>query len=97
MGCCFSLGAACYLKEETENIATIISKAGDEVTEPLGVDFPFVMHNYRGLFTIFFFLMNHIFILLPVKGVTSPFLVRIIIWSAPLFPGMLELKKKIQN
>lgn len=55
VGCCFSLGAACYLKEETENIATIISKAGDEVTEPLRVDFPFVMHNYRGLFTIFFF------------------------------------------
>lgn len=37
----------------------IISEAGDEVTEPFGVDFPFVMHNYRGLFTVFcgFFLL----------------------------------------
>lgn len=32
----------------------IISEARDEVTEPFGVDFSFVMHNYRGLFTIFF-------------------------------------------
>lgn len=50
--------AAHYLKGETENIAMIISEAGDEVTEPFGVDFPFVMHNYKGLFTVFFFLFN---------------------------------------
>lgn len=55
MGCCFSLHAACYLQEESEHIATIIHKAGDEVTEPFEVDFPFMMHSYRGLFTIFLF------------------------------------------
>lgn len=47
----FPACAAHYLKGK--NIAMIISKAGDEVTEPFGVDFPFVMHNYRGLFTVF--------------------------------------------
>lgn len=53
----------------------IISEAGDEVTEPFGADFPFVMHNYRGLFTVSFFfffcfLMIHSFILcsLPREG-----------------------------
>lgn len=51
----FSTCAAHYLKGEMENIAMIISEAGDEVTEPFGADFPFVMHNYRGLFTVFFF------------------------------------------
>lgn len=72
----FSVCAAHYLKGETE-IAMIISEPGDEVTEPFGVDFPFVMHNYRGLFTVlvfwvffFCFLMIHIFILcsLPREG-----------------------------
>lgn len=43
-----------YLKGET-GIAMIISEAGEEVTEPFGVDFPFVVHNYRGLFTVLFF------------------------------------------
>ena len=46
--------AAHYLKGEIE-IAMIISEAGEEVTEPFGVDFPFVMHNYRGLFTVIVF------------------------------------------
>lgn len=46
--------AAHYLKGETE-IAMIISETGEEVTEPFGVDFLFVMHNYRGLFTVLFF------------------------------------------
>lgn len=36
---------------EMENIAMIISKLGNEITEPFAVDF-FVMHNYRGLFTV---------------------------------------------
>lgn len=51
----FSMCAAHYLKRKTEycNTAMIISEAGDEVTEPFGVAFPFVMHNYRGLFTVF--------------------------------------------
>ena len=65
--------AAHYLKGETE-IPMIISEAGEEVTEPFGVDFPFVVHNYRGLFTVLFFffcfLMIHSFILcsLPCEG-----------------------------
>ena len=46
--------AAHYLKGETE-IPMIISEAGEEITEPFGVDFPFVVHNYRGLFTVLFF------------------------------------------
>ena len=46
--------AAHSLKGETE-IATIIREAGEEVTEPFGVGFPFVVHNYRGLFTVLFF------------------------------------------
>ena len=58
--------AAHYLKGEIE-IAMISSEAGEEVTEPFGVDFPFVMHNYRGLFTVivffFCFLRIHSFIL----------------------------------
>lgn len=80
-----------------ENIAMIISEAGDEVTEPFGADFPFVMHNYRGLFTVFFFffLMIHIFILCSLPHEGYDFSVWIIIWRAALFPGMLELKKKI--
>ena len=36
---------------EMENIAMIISKLGNEITEPFAVDF-FAMHNYRGLFTV---------------------------------------------
>lgn len=36
---------------EMENIAMIISKLGNEITEPFAVDF-FVRHNYRGLFTV---------------------------------------------
>lgn len=53
-----------YLKGEAANIAVIIREAGDEVTEPFGVDFSFMMHNYRGIFTVSFFsfgfLMIHI-------------------------------------
>lgn len=37
---------------EMENIAMIISKPGNEITEPFAVDFFFVMRNYRGLFTV---------------------------------------------
>ena len=48
--------AAHSLKGETE-IATIIREAGEEVTEPFGVGFPFVVHNYRGLFTVLFFFL----------------------------------------
>ena len=59
-----------YLKGETENTAMIISKAADEVTEPFEADFPFVMHNYRGLFTVSFFLLllfndSHFYSLFP--------------------------------
>lgn len=36
---------------EMENIAMIISKLGNEITVPFAVGF-FVMHNYRGLFTV---------------------------------------------
>lgn len=50
-----SVRAAHYLMGETERAAMIISKAADEVTEPFEVGFPFVMGNYRGLFTVFFF------------------------------------------
>lgn len=48
-----------YRKDRTQQTAMMISEAGDEVTEPFGVDFPFVMHNFRGLRTVFcgFFLL----------------------------------------
>lgn len=34
-------------------LLAIISKAGDEITEPFGVDFSFMLHNYRGLLQYF--------------------------------------------
>lgn len=84
-------------------LLAIISKAGDEITEPFGVDFSFVLHNYRGLFTIFLcicYLMIHIFILLPCEGCDFFILnmnynleCSIIPWNAGIRENFLKLNK----
>lgn len=70
--------AAHYFQRTTKSLTMIISEAGDEITEPFGVDLYLVMHNYQGLFTHFFPLFNdsHVnFCSLPVEGMLFPFLV----------------------